>query len=166
MSAEEKPKDYSESPINLEYFYTAGSATTRFLNQVKEGNIVGQGCPKCKAVYVPPRGSCPRCGVATDIEVPLTDKGCIESFTVVHIPIPGNPIVPPYVCAMIRLDGANISFLHLIQDVDIENIRIGMRIQAVWKPKDEWTHSLENIKWFAPIDEPDVDVTTLRFQES
>jgi hypothetical protein len=25
---------------------------------------------------------------------------------------------------------------------------------------------LENIKWFAPIDEPDVDVATLRFQES
>ena len=59
-----------------------------------------------------------------------------------------------------------IEFLHLIQDVDIENIRIGMRIQAVWKPKEEWTHSLENIKWFAPIDEPDVDVATLRFQES
>ena len=34
MSSEDKPKDYSESPINLEYFYTAGSATTRFLNQV------------------------------------------------------------------------------------------------------------------------------------
>jgi len=54
----------------------------------------------------------------------------------------------------------------LIQEVDIKEIRIGMRIQAVWKPKDEWTHSLENIKWFAPIDEPDVDVATLRFTES
>jgi hypothetical protein len=41
-----------------------------------------------------------------------------------------------------------------------------MRVQAVWKPKEEWTHSLENIKWFAPIDEPDVDVSTLRFQPS
>ena len=30
MSAEDTPKDYSESPINLEYFYTAGSATTGF----------------------------------------------------------------------------------------------------------------------------------------
>ena len=56
--------------------------------------------------------------------------------------------------------------MHLIQEVDIKEIRIGMRIQAVWKPKEEWTHSLENIKWFAPIDEPDVDVATLRFQES
>ena len=106
MSMADKEKDYSEYPINLEYQYTAGSATTRFLNQVKEGKLVGQACPKCGAVYVPPRGSCPRDGVATDIEVPLTDKGCIESFTIVHIPIPGNPIVPPYVCAMIRLDGA------------------------------------------------------------
>jgi len=166
MSIEDKEKDYAEYPINLEYQYTAGSATTRFLHQVKEGRLVGQACPKCGAVYVPPRGSCPRDGVATDIEVPLTDKGCIESFTIVHIPIPGNPIVPPYVCAMIRLDGANISFLHLIQYDDLDTIRIGMRIQAVWKPQDEWTHSLENIKWFAPIDEPDIDVTTLRFEAS
>ena len=166
MSNDQAPKDYRESLIHLEYQYTAGSATTTFLNQVKEGRLVGQACPKCQAVYVPPRGSCPRDGIATTIEVPLTDKGCIESFTVVHIPIPGNPIVPPYVCAMVRLDKANISFMHLIQGVEIDNIRIGMRIQAVWKPKEEWTHSLENIKWFAPIDEPDIDVSTLRFQAS
>jgi uncharacterized OB-fold protein len=62
MSVEDKKKDYSEYPINLEYQYTAGSATTRFLNQVKEGKLVGQACPKCGAVYVPPRGSCPRDG--------------------------------------------------------------------------------------------------------
>ena len=166
MSDDQAPKDYKESFIHLEYQYTAGSATTTFLNQVKEGRLVGQSCPKCMAVYVPPRGSCPRCGVATDIEVPLTDKGCIESFTVVHIPIPGNPIVPPYICAQIRLDQANISFLHLVQDIETDQIRIGMRVQAVWKPKEEWTHSLENIKWFAPIDEPDVDVSTLRFKPS
>ena len=46
MSADDTPKDYSEAPINLDYQYTAGSATTRFLNQVKEGKLVGQACPK------------------------------------------------------------------------------------------------------------------------
>ena len=54
----------------------------------------------------------------------------------------------------------------LVQDIEIEKIRIGMRVQAVWKPKEEWTHSLENIRWFAPTDEPDVDISTLRFQPS
>lgn len=164
MSQEDKEKDYFESPIHLEYQYTAGAATTRFLNKVKEGKLVGQECPKCKAVYVPPRGSCPRDGIATNKEVELVDQGCIESFTIVHIPIPGNPIVPPYVCAMIRLDGANISFLHLVDGIKLTDIRIGMRVKAVWKPKSEWRHSLENIKWFIPTDEPDVDVSKLRFK--
>ena len=120
----EEKKDHFISPISLDYNYTAGAATTRFLKKVSEGKIVGQKCPKCTAVYVPPRGSCPRCGVATEEEVELVDKGSVESFTIVHIPIPGNPIVPPYVCAMIRLEGANISFLHLIQEIDLKDIRI------------------------------------------
>jgi hypothetical protein len=36
-----------------------------------------------------------------------------------------------------------------------------MRVQAKWKPREEWDYSLENIRYFAPIDEPDVDVATL-----
>ncbi len=38
-------KDYFESLISLEYTHTAGSATTRFLEAVAEGKIVGQKCP-------------------------------------------------------------------------------------------------------------------------
>ena len=116
------------------------------------------------AVYVPPRGSCPRDGIPTSEEVTLTDRGCVESFTVVHIPIPGNPIEPPFVSAMIRLDGANISFLHLIQEIPVEEIRIGMRVEAVWKPQGEWTTSLENIKWFKPTGEPDIKPESLIFK--
>ena len=111
----EEKKDFFVSDISLSYKYTAGNATTRFLNKVAEGKLVAQKCPKCSAVYVPPRGSCPRCGVATEEELELPDTGAVESFTIVHIPIPGNPIVPPYVSAMIRLDGADISFLHFSQ---------------------------------------------------
>ena len=160
----EEKKDHFISPISLDYNYTAGAATTRFLNKVSEGKIVGQKCPKCTAVYVPPRGSCPRCGVATEEEVELVDKGSVESFTIVHIPIPGNPIVPPYVCAMIRLEGANISFLHLIQEIDLKDIRIGMRVEAVWKDKSEWDTTLENIKWFKPSGGDDVDPSEYRFK--
>ena len=136
-----------------------------FLNKVAEGKLVAQKCPKCSAVYVPPRGSCPRCGVATEEELELPDTGAVESFTIVHIPIPGNPIVPPYVSAMIRLDGADISFLHLIQEIDLADIRIGMRVQAVWKDKSDWGTTLENIKWFKPTGEDDVDPSVFKFKE-
>ena len=35
---------------------------------------------------------------------------------------------------------------------------IGQRVQAVWKPEDEWGYSMDNIRYFKPIDEPDVPV--------
>ena len=68
----EEKKDFFVSDISLRYQYTAGHATTRFLNKVAEGKLVAQKCPKCTAVYVPPRGSCPGCGVATEEELELT----------------------------------------------------------------------------------------------
>ena len=72
--------------------------------------------------------------------------------------------MPPYVCAMIRLEGANISFLHLIQEIDLKDIRIGMRVEAVWKDKSEWDTTLENIKWFKPSDGDDIDPSEYRFK--
>ena len=44
-----------------------------------------------------------------------------------------------------------------VLDASLEDVRMGMRVQAVWKPKEEWTSSTANIKFFRPIDEPDAD---------
>ena len=42
----EEKKDFFVSDISLSYQYTAGNATTRFLNKVAEGKLVAQKCPK------------------------------------------------------------------------------------------------------------------------
>ena len=39
---------------------------------------------------------------------------------------------------------------------------MGMRVKAVWKPKDEWGTTIENISHFAPADEPDADYDTYK----
>lgn len=145
-----------ECPIYLNYNFTAGSATTRFLSQIKQGKIVGQKCPSCDSVYVPPRGSCASCGVATSEEVECVDKATVESFTIVHIPIPGHPIKPPYIIANLVVDGSNISFIHLMSECNNDEIHIGQRVEAVWKPREEWTYAMDNILYWRPIDEPDV----------
>ncbi len=143
-------------PTYLKYNFTAGEATSRFLSQVKQGRLVGQRCPACDSVYVPPRGACAACGVATDEEVPVSDKATVESFTIVHIPIPGNPIQPPYIIANLVVDGANISFIHLLSECVNDEVHQGQRVQAVWKDESEWDYALDNIQYFKPIDEPDV----------
>ena len=151
-----------EAPISLDYTFKPGAATTIFLRGLKEGKIYGQRCPRCQNVIVPPRGACARCGVATSHDtIELSDKGTVTTFTVVHIPIPGSEVKTPFVNASILLDGADIGLGHIVSEVEIPDVRIGMRVQAQWRPREEWDYSLENVRYFAPIDEPDVDVSTL-----
>jgi uncharacterized OB-fold protein len=147
-----------EVPIYLQYNFTAGKAPARFLSQVKKGVLTGQRCPKCANVYIPPRGSCAACGVPTEEEVVLPDKGTVQSFTIVAIPIPNNPIKPPYIIANLVLDGANLSFIHLMSECVNEEVHIGQRVQAVWKPEEEWDYAMDNIRYFKPNDEADVPV--------
>ncbi len=158
MSEEQDVITGIEAPIYLKYNFTAGAAAARFLTQVKKGVLTGQRCPSCQQVYVPPRGSCPACGCPTEEEVEVSDKATIQSFTIVTIPIPNNPIQPPYIIANLVADGANISFLHLISECVNEDVHIGQRVQALWKPEEEWDYAMDNIQYFRPIDEPDVPV--------
>lgn len=143
-------------PIVHTYHATAGAGAARFLSQLKKGVLSGQRCPRCSNVYCPPRGSCAICGVATEEEVVLSNKATVESFTIVAIPIPNNPIKPPYIIANLTADGANISFIHLLSECVNEDVHIGQRVQAVWKPEEEWGYGMGNIRYFKPLDEPDV----------
>ena len=150
------------TPIHLDYQYTAGSATAKFLRGLKQGRLLGQRCPKCAKVIVPARGACARCGVATEEEVEVADRGTVTTFCVVHIPVPGSEIKPPFVCATIQLDGADIGCFHLVSEISPDEVRAGMRVQAVWKPREEWDHTFENIRYFKPTGEPDAELEDTR----
>lgn len=143
------------SPVNLDYTFTASSHTSKFLDSIKNGVFLGSQVEDGSPIYVPPRPVCPETGLPANKLVELPDTGKVHWFTIVHIPIPDNPIKPPFVVANILLDGADITFLHLISGCDNEDIDIGMRVKAVWKPESERTHSPANVLFFAPEDQAD-----------
>jgi uncharacterized OB-fold protein len=150
------------TPIRIEYQYSAGSAASRFLHSVAEGRLVGQRCPVCRRVYVPPRGSCPTDAVPTVEEVELAHTGTVTTFCIVQVPFKGMRVELPYVSAQILLDGANIAMMHLVAGVPAEEVRMGMRVEAVWRPREEWGTTLENICWFKPTGEPDAPYDTYK----
>ena len=150
------------TPVSLDYLYAASPEESAFYRGLLEGRILGQRCPVCQMVYVPPRSACPVDGVATTDEVELADRGTVTTFCIVNVPFMGQKIKPPYVSAYVLLDGADIAFLHLILDVPAEEVRMGMRVEAVWKPRDEWGTTIENISHFRPTGEPDADYETYR----
>lgn len=150
------------TPVRLRYTYAASPEESAFFRGLADGRILGQRCPACGKVYVPPRGACPVDGVPTTDEVELSDEGTVTTFCIVNVPFLGQRITPPYVSAYVLLDGADIAFLHLLLDVDPAEVRMGMRVRAVWRPRQEWTTSLENISHFAPTGAPDADYDTYK----
>ena len=150
------------SPVKLAYDYAASPEETKFFRGLSEGKLFGQRCPVCEKVYIPPRGACPVDGVPTTDEVELPDRGTLTTYCVVNVPFQGQTIPIPYVSAYVLLDGADIAFLHLILDIDAADVRMGMRVEAVWKPREEWGLGIDNIDYFRPTGEPDADYDTYK----
>jgi uncharacterized protein len=148
------------TPVRLHYEHAASPTETSFLRGLADGRLLAQRCPACGKVYIPPRGACPTDGVPTADEVELPDHGIVTTFCVVNVPYPGQRVTPPYVAAAVLLEGADIPFQHLILGCDPDEVRMGMRVQAVWKPRDEWGTTMENIDHFRPTGEPDAPYET------
>ena len=163
MSSEStEPVTMLSTPIRLDYDFTAGLSQSKTLAGYTQGKFIGQRCPKCKKVYVPSGGSCPTDGVATDEIVELANTGTVTTYCVVNVPFAGQSIEIPYICAQILLDGANISFMGLIQEIPTDEVRMGLRVEAVWVPKEELTPNLSSVKYFRPAGEPDADYETYK----
>lgn len=150
-----EPVEMVITPIHLRYRHSASPEESRYLRGLAEGRLLGARCPRCEKVYIPPRGACPTDGVPTTDEVELPDSGIVTTFCIVNVPFLGQKIEPPYVAAYVLLDGADIPFLHLVLGLEAEEVRMGMRVKASWKPRDQWWTSLENIDHFEPTGEPD-----------
>jgi uncharacterized OB-fold protein len=149
------------TPTRLDYEINAGIAPSKYLRGLAEGKVIGQRAVDSEQVYVPPRGSDPTSGEPTTVEVEVADIGTVTTFCVVNVP--GlSELAPeiPYVCAQILLDGANTAWFGLIQGLPAEEVRMGLRVKAVWA--DELIPSAASIKWFEPSGEPDAPYESYR----
>jgi len=88
----------------------------------------------------------------------LPHVGTVTSFCIVNVQFYGQAMEVPYTSALIMLDGADLSLMHLLQEVAVEDVHIGMRVEAVWVDDDKIGPTLESIRYFKPNGEPDADV--------
>ena len=141
------------TPVRLEYTVTAGATQEWFLEGLLEGRIIGQRAPDGK-LYVPPRGACPVTGEPMRDEYEdVPDTGTVTTFCVINIPFEGQGLTPPYVGAAILLDGADLPIFHIIGGIDPDEVRMGMRVKARWRPDP--IPSIATIEYFEPTGEPD-----------
>jgi uncharacterized protein len=157
-----EPVTVQVTPSSIEIQHTASLPETAFLRGLEEGKLLGARTGTGGKVYFPPKEADPATGLELDNFIELPDKGTVTTFAIINIPFAGQRIKPPYVAAYVLLDGADIAFLHLIQEIDASEVRMGMRVEAVWKPREEWGLGIDNIEYFKPTGEPDADYDTYK----
>lgn len=149
-------------PTSLEIQHSASRPESAYLLALQEGKLLGARTGEDGKVYFPAREADPATGHQLDNFVELSNTGTVTTFAIINIPFAGQRIKPPYVAAYVLLDGADIPFLHLIQEIDAAEVRMGMRVEAVWKPREEWGLGIDNIEYFRPTGEPDADYDTYK----
>ncbi len=150
------------TPVSLTIQHSASHEESAYLRAIAQGKLLGAKTGENGKVYFPPHGADPATGQPTTEFVELPDKGTVTTFAIINIPFQGQRIKPPYVAAYVLLDGADIPFLHLVADIDAHEVRMGMRVEAVWKPREEWGFGIDNIEYFRPTGEPDADYDTYK----
>jgi acetyl-CoA C-acetyltransferase len=137
--------------LDAEYAWDPGEAMGAFIDALRDGRILATTCVQCGRTLVPPRKFCERCFRPTDswTEVPTT--GVVETFSICYVTWDMHDLEEPELPAVIRLDGTSDGgFLHKLGEVDPDDVRIGMEVEAVWKPLEDRTGSILDIAYFRP----------------
>ena len=180
MSPSDAPKKemlVMEHHVALTYEEELTPILERYVDALIDGRIVGHKCPQCGRVYVPGKGYCPLCVVATaeKDEVEVADTGTVTGFTIITpVAYYGQQETEPFVYASVLLDGAasNLGGQDIV-GIAHDEVRSGLRVKAKWLPKEKrsgegvsnrgWGGVGSAIESFEPSGEPDMD--RAKFQE-
>ncbi|HEX3012306.1 MAG TPA: Zn-ribbon domain-containing OB-fold protein [Syntrophomonadaceae bacterium] len=135
--------------LPIQYF--AGRVGSRFIISLRdEQKILGVRCPECSKVYVPPREYCEKDLAKLDENwVELGNEGLITNYTIINYNDKHLPLKAPYILALIKLDGADTPLAHIITGIDIDKVKIGMRVKAVFAEKS--TNTILDIDHFETV---------------
>jgi uncharacterized OB-fold protein len=139
-----------EGKMALPNQYFAGSMGSKFIISLRDAKkILGVKCPKCGKVYVPPREYCEKdLEKLTDNWVELGNEGVVTNFTVVNYSDKHLPVKAPYVLALIKVDGSDTPFAHILGGIDPSKVKVGMKVKAVYAA--ETTNSIRDLDHFEP----------------
>lgn len=141
----------TETP--MPYEWSIGKYGSRFFQEIRERNqFIGIRCPNCNNVYVPPRRVCGPCFKELEELVELPNRGTLTAYAVVNYPFidpnTGKQRPIPYTYGYIKIDGADNIFSHIINETDVDKIKVGMRVRAVFLEKEAMQGHVNDIKHF------------------
>ncbi|NQT72376.1 MAG: OB-fold domain-containing protein [Chloroflexi bacterium] len=141
------------------YNWSTGKYLGHVYAEAKENKkLVGNKCPKCKAIMWGPTIVCPKCKVETGWEwEELPETGTVTQYTYLVFPLwdphYGERWANPHPSGTILLENG-VYQRHFLEETDPEKLKVGMRVQAVWKEDyDERGLGMQDVPYYRTIEE-------------
>ena len=146
--AEELDEETSTNEIQPEYKYpfhwdldfslNIGEINRRFFDELEDKKLMGNKCPECGDLFVPPQPVCVECYVENNEWVEVDHRGVLESYTVCYFEFRKMP-EPPYVTGVIRVDDSAICMMHFVEEIEyddpmdiVDQLEKGQAVEPVW----------------------------------
>jgi uncharacterized OB-fold protein len=144
---------FNEWNPNARYAWDAGEAIGRYLAELKAGRLIGVTCNHCRRTVIPPRTFCEWCFGPMNDWVHLPDTGTVNTFSHCYVTWDMQYLTDPEIPAVIDIDGTrpSVGIMHMLGEVEPKDVRIGMKVQAVWRPAAEREGSILDIAYFRPV---------------
>jgi uncharacterized OB-fold protein len=124
--------------VQADYNFWVGKYMDKFYDGLEAKQILGNKCPTCNKVFVPPRKVCGICFKIIDLNenwIELKDTGTLLNFTATTIAVSesGKKNTSEItLIGMVQFDGSDTTIVYPILDLEEKDLSIGMRVQVVW----------------------------------
>ena len=81
----------------------------------------------------------------------VASTGTVFTYTVLYLDLDEKPLEKPDILAYVKLDGSDGGLVHRLGEINPDQVEIGMRVEAVFKPQAEREGSMLDIKYFRPV---------------
>jgi len=140
-------KDLLRAPFELAYNYkrSSGPVMSKFFEALGQQKILGTKSTAGK-VFSPAAEFDPETNEPLKEMIEVGPGGVVESFSWIEDPKHHHLIKEPFAFALIKLDGADTSMLHMVSQCNEADLRIGSRVKANWSEIQE--QRITDIKFF------------------
>ncbi|KKN04561.1 hypothetical protein LCGC14_1096140 [marine sediment metagenome] len=134
--------------VRAEYAFWVGRYMDKFFDAFENKKILGNKCPKCEDVFVPPRKICGKCNITIPFDqnwVEIPETGILKNFTITHYKIndrASRKVKKPQIIGMVQLDGSNTAIVYRLLDIKPEELNIGMKLKVEWEKNQKEIHQI------------------------
>jgi uncharacterized OB-fold protein len=138
--------------VRAEYMFWVGKYLDAFYENLQKKKIIGNKCPKCGKVFVPPRNTCGECQVTIPLGnwVEVKDTGTVMNYTsttYLVTEVRRRTRKEPALIGMVKLDGSDTAVIYELK-MEEAKVKTGMKVKVVWNEK--LVGAPADIKGFAP----------------